>query len=441
MKTMKDLTQGNIYKTFILFAIPLVLAGVLSQGYNMIDTVVAGKFLGDNGLAAIGATSSFLTFSSSIFWGYATGSSIYIAALFGAKKYKDIKQAVYHNLSFIALSAFLFGLIVVLMRDIILQLLRVDTAIYADAKCYLCIYILGLPLIMLSNSFVYLTNAFGLSSYPFYMSLISALLNVSGNILALTVLHMGIAGIAIATLFSALVVDCCYIIKLRQCFTEMGILHTKVSFDWNVLKKISTYALPVSAQQLIMYISTLLISPIVNGIGSSASAAYTVVMQIYNLNASIYQNSSKTLSNYTAQCVGAGKSNKLKKGVSVAFLQGILFESIPLLVCTLFAGQICALFFPAGYSGDGLNYAVIFARFYLPFIVFNLTNNLFHAFYRGIAAMKLLVSLTLLGSVSRIVYTLIFANMMGMQGIYLGWILSWITEAVAAVISYLHWRK
>lgn len=441
MKTMKDLTQGNIYKTFILFAIPLVLAGVLSQGYNMIDTVIAGKFLGDNGLAAIGATSSFLTFSSSIFWGYATGSSIYIAALFGAKKYAGIKQAVYHNLAFIVLSAFLFGLIVVLMRDIILRLLCVDTSIYADAKCYLCIYILGLPLIMLSNCFVYLMNAFGLSSYPFYMSLISALLNVTGNILSLTVFHMGIAGIAIATLFSALVVDCCYVLKLRQCFIEMGVLHTKVSFDWNVMKKISAYALPVSAQQLIMYVSTLLISPIVNGIGSSASAAYTVVMQIYNFNASIYQNSSKTLSNYTAQCVGAGKSEKLKKGISVALLQGILFELVPLLTCTLFARQICALFFPSEYVGAGLNYAIIFARFYLPFIVFNLINNLFHAFYRGVAAMKLLVSLTLLGSLSRIIYTLIFANMLGMQGIYLGWILSWITEAVTAVISYLRWKK
>ena len=85
---MKDLTKGNIYKTFILFAIPLILSGVLSQCYNLIDTVIAGKYLGDTGLAAIGSTSAFVTFCSSIFWGFANGASVQIASLFGAKKYQ-----------------------------------------------------------------------------------------------------------------------------------------------------------------------------------------------------------------------------------------------------------------------------------------------------------------------------------------------------------------
>ena len=120
---MKDLTRGNIYKTFILFAIPLVLSGVLSQCYNLIDTVIAGKFLGDNGLAAIGCTAAFISFSSSIFWGYAAGASIHIAALFGARKYRDIKAAVYHNLGTLTAASVAFGLLVVLCDDWILRFL------------------------------------------------------------------------------------------------------------------------------------------------------------------------------------------------------------------------------------------------------------------------------------------------------------------------------
>ena len=440
---MKDLTRGNIYKTFLLFAIPLVLSGVLSQCYNLIDTVIAGKFLGDMGLAAIGCTSAFLSFSSSIFWGYAAGASIHIATLFGAKKYKDIKIAVYHNLGALTIASIVFGLVVVLCDDLVLRFLQVDSAIYADAKLYLDIYILGFFLLLLSNNFVHIMNAFGLSSYPFYMSLLSAVLNISGNIISVAILKMGVMGIVLSTLISALAVDLCYVYKLRKCFKEMDILDVKVSFNFDVIQKLSRYALPCSAQQLIMYIAGLIIAPMVNGISSSASAAYTIVQQIYSFCANIYQNSSKTLSNFTAQCIGANKTDKLKKGVRVGCLQGIAFAAVPVITCMIFAAPICQTFFPAGYVGEGLTYAIMFVQIYLPFIAFNVINNLFHSFYRGTASMKLLVLLTATGAVSRIVFSYIFIPIYGMQGMYIGWALSWITESVLAMASFISgiWKK
>ena len=440
---MKDLTRGNIYKTFILFAIPLVLSGVLSQCYNLIDTVIAGKFLGDNGLAAIGCTAAFISFSSSIFWGYAAGASIHIAALFGAQKYKDIKTAVYHNLGTLTVCSIAFGLLVVLCDDWILNFLQVDPSIYADAKLYLDIYIIGFFLLLLSNNFVHILNAFGLSSYPFYMSLLSAVFNIAGNILSVAVLKMGVLGIALSTLIAALVVDLCYLYKLKTCFKEMNVLNHKVTFDFEIIKKTSVIALPCSAQQLIMYIAGLVIAPMINGISSSASAAYTVVQQLYNFCATIYQNSSKTLSNYTAQCIGANKTEQLKKGVRVGTIQGIAFASVPVLICMIFAKQVCAVFFPADYSGDGLTYAILFAQIYLPFIAFNVINNLFHSFYRGTTSMKLLVLLTATGAVARIVFSMIFIPLFGMQGMYIGWVLSWVTESVLAIASFVSgiWKK
>ena len=440
---MKDLTTGNIYKTFILFAIPLVLAGILSQAYNLIDTVIAGKYLGDQGLAAIGSTSAFITFSSSIFWGYTSGAAIYLATLFGAGKYQEIKSAIYHSLAVIVLSALFFGVLVVLCSDQILHFLQVDETIYTDAKCYLTIYILGMFLMLANNCFVHIMNALGLSSYPFFMSLLSAVLNIGGNIFSVTVLKLGVAGIAYATLFAALTVDICYLFKIRKCLKELGVLTYKVTFQPALLSKISIYALPVAAQQLIMYVACLIISPMVNGIGSSASASYTVVMQLYNMNSGIYQNSAKTLSNYTAQCVGAGKTKQLKRGVRVGLLQGIAFVSVPLIICSVLAKPVCAIFFPENYAGDGLTYAIMFAQFYLPLIVFNLINNLFHAFYRGTASMKLLLILTTTGGLSRVIFSIIFVPHFGMQGIYIGWALSWITEAILAIGSYFSgiWHK
>lgn len=440
---MKDLTSGNIYKTFVFFAFPLVLSGILSQCYNLIDTVIAGQYLGDHGLAAIGSTSAFITFCSSIFWGYANGASIHIASLFGARKYTDIKQAVYHSLGFSALASFAFGISIVMCSDWILSFLKVDSLILPDAKVYLNIYALGFFMILLNNGFVQTLHSFGVSSFPFYMSLTSALLNISGNILTITVLDMGVEGVALSTVFAAFVVNICHILKLRSCFREMGVLNDKVVFDFQIIRKISSYALPCSIQQLIMYISGLLISPMINGIGSYASAAYTVVHQIQNIVATIFYNSSKIVGTYSAQCVGAGKISQLKKGVRTGLLQSTIYIIIPLFVCAFWAKEVCALFFPEGYTGEGLQYAIIFAQGYLPFIWFNLVNNLFHSFYRGTGSMKLLVSLTTTGSVARFVFSYIFIRLYGMQGVYIGWVLAWISECILAFWTFFTgaWKK
>ena len=148
---MKNLTTGNIYKTFILFAIPLVLAGLLSQAYNMIDTIIAGKFLGSEGLAAIGATSAFISMVSSIFWGYITGFSVYDATLFGAGEYKKLKGSVYSNLILLIIVMIIISITVTAFKDFIFERLKIDQAIRVPTGVYFSIYIGGLTLIILNH--------------------------------------------------------------------------------------------------------------------------------------------------------------------------------------------------------------------------------------------------------------------------------------------------
>ena len=122
---LKKLTDGNIYKTFILFAIPLVLAGILSQGYNMIDTVIAGKVLGSDGLAATGTSAAFLTFLTSVFWGYCNGFSIYVARLYGANEYKELKSAIVNNVVMVFIVGILIAVLVFIFRESIMDFLKV----------------------------------------------------------------------------------------------------------------------------------------------------------------------------------------------------------------------------------------------------------------------------------------------------------------------------
>lgn len=433
---MKDLTHGNIYKTFMLFAIPMILSGILSQAYGLIDSSIAGKYLGSSGLAATSATAALITVIESMFWGFESGFSIYIAKLFGGKEYKKIKSAVYNISLWIILLTTLIGVIMILSYGAISTLLQIDKSIDRDSFIYFSIICAGLGTLLFNVNGVFIMNAFGISQFPFYMSIISGVLNVLGNIFTVAVLKMGVAGIGISTVLSALIVSVCYIFKFKSCFRQMGVSDEKITFSFSSIKESLGYGIPVMSQQMIMYIAGLVITPAINGIGASATATYAVVLRVYNLSASVYQNSAKSLSNYTAQCMGAKKFKNIKKGVKVGFIQGILFLTPFLILSIVFAKEFCGMFFPANYSGDDLSSAITFTVVFLPFIIFSVVNNLFHAFFRSVKAMKYLVLSTAIGSVTRIIATVALVPNFEMNGVYIGWVISWIIEAVYVVVIY-----
>ncbi len=164
---------------------------------------------------------------------------------------------------------------------------------------------------------------------------------------------------------------------------------------------------------------------------------YVIALKIYSCNSTIYQNSSKTLSSYVAQSIGAQKYKNVRRGFKVGLLQGLVFE-IPILILTVvFAQKACLIFLPSGSSGAAFDMAVVFARYFMPFVLFNLINNLFHAFYRGVAAMRYLVTATLIGSFSRIIASFIAVRYFKMNGVYIGWVISWVTECIFSLIVYV----
>ena len=440
---MKDLTKGNIYKNFLLFAIPMVLSGLLSQGYSTLDTVIAGKYLGADGLAAIGATAPMISFISSVFWGFGNGLGVYAAMLFGAKDYRRLKTDLIHHLTVINVIMLVCCGLILLFRQPIYTLLRIDPRILAQADTYFVVYLAGLMFVIMSFYGVYIMNAFGSSTFPFIMSMLAAVLNVGGNLLSVAVLNWGVAGIALSSVLSAAVVDVAYAIRLKQCFCELGVDKFRVGVHPDILPRAYRYCLPTMLQQMVMYLSSFLISPLVNGIGSNASASYTVCVRIYEINASLYQNSAKTVSTYTAQSVGAGKTENLRRGLAVGALQSLIFILPTLLVGALFPRQICSLFFKSSDAPEAIAYAVLFLRVYLPLVVFNAMANLFHAYYRGCAAMTPLFVATLVGSVTRIVVSFLLIGSYGINGMYIGWVASWVADAACGLLFYRlgTWKK
>ncbi len=434
---MKDLTRGNTLKTFLLFAFPLVLGGVLSQGYNLIDTIIAGKMLGDMGLAAIGATGSFVTLVSSVLWGFGGGYAVYIARLFGSKDYKHMKNCIFSGYLFVAVAAIILGITFILLKGTIFELLKVDVTIRKETFAYFGTYMAGLFLIILNNYGFSIMNALGESTYPFFMSLIAAVLNIFGNIISVAVLEMGTLGIAASSVFAALVVNIFYIIRLNRCFSELGLKREPVKLSIVYIKDSLPYAGPNSFQQTILYIAGVIASAIINGMGAAATAGFIVIMKIYDFCAQIYHNSAKTISNYTAQCVGAGKTDKIRKGVWIGIAQGCAFVLPVIVACVIFSEPVCSLFFDKDADREAIEIALTFTKYFLPFIVFQLLCNIFHALFRGVKSVKCLFISTIIGAVARIVLTLILARYYEMNGVLIAWVLSWIAETVYSFIIFL----
>ena len=440
---MKNLTEGNIYKNFLIFAIPLILSGVLSQGFNLVNSAIAGKYLGEIGRAATGSTAGFIAFVSSLLWGYCTGVALKTAIHFGSKEYERLSQNFFSSLIFITSACLLLSLLCIIFKDLILDFLKVDPTIRYRASNYFLIYISSLVLFILNVFFVKFFQALGMSLFPTVVSIATTAVGILLRILSIVVLKMNVEGIALAASVSALGANVVYMIKAMKCLKELGCKNLRPRFCKTEFQSTLRLALPVSLQQGVMYIATFLISPSINVLGKSATAAYSVSSQIFEINAAIYQNSAITVMNYTAQSVGAKKSDNLKRGVRVGFLQGCVFL-IPILALTvILARPLCSIFFESGYAGESLDYSILFVRVYLPFVFMNVINNLFHNFFRGVKAVNLVLLFTALGSLSRIVATLLLAPLYGLEGVYAGWVISWGFEAILISITYFSgiWKR
>lgn len=440
---MKDLTKGNIYKTFFLFGLPLVLSGLLSQLYQTIDTAIAGKFLGETGLAAIGATSPLISFLSSLFWGYGAGFGIYVARLFGKGDHKKIKSAVYSTYLVMLVACIAIAALMLCFHKPLFALLKIAPELQDAAFEYFAFYVAGLFPIVLTANGVYIMNAFGISSYPFYMSIVSSVLNVAGNLLSVLVFKWGVKGLAVSSVFAACVVDIFYIAKFRSCLKEMGVADEKIKLGLRCIENSLPFALPNMAQQMVMYLASLLLSPLVNGLGVAASASYSVVLRVYDINAAVYQNSARSVSNYSAQCMGSGQREKIKKGVFAGLLQGVLFVTPFVVACSVFHESVCSLFFNADADALTKEYTYLFAKRYLPFIYINLVCNLFHGLFRGVKATGYLFSSTFLAAAVRYIASALCITSLGMEGFYLGWLISWVVEAAFSTCLFFFgkWSK
>ena len=430
---MKKLFEGNIKRNFFFYALPLVLTVIFSQAYSIINTIMAGNLIGDEAISAIGSTKPFIALIESVFWGYGTGFSIYVALLFGKNDYKKMLNVIKVNVLFCSLVLILVALLCIIFHVQIFDFLKIEDSLRKDSFDYFGMYMAGMVLTNLTRIGIYVSNAIGVTTMPFIASILTNVINIAGNYIFIKFCNMGIMGTALATNLSSLAVTLLYLVMFSRIFKRLGLKLGGLYFDTSEIKFSLSFAFPNTLQQSVMYFCTAITSPLTNLCGQAAISGYTVGMQLYDLNSGIYQNSNKTVSNYIAQCIGAQKHREINRGIRIGLVQTVLFL-VPFLAFTVLgAGPISEIFLD---SEESIRFAEIFMLYCMPFIFFNLINNFLHAVFRSVGAGIYLVISTIIYSISRIAYSYLLFDRYEMYGIYAAIILSWITEAIFGLIVY-----
>ena len=438
---MKDLTKGNIYKVFFLFSIPLILSSVLSQAFDIINTAMAGRWLGSVGLAALTAPAAVIDVTNSVFYGFSMGVSVYIASLFGAKEYKECKTLLLSNLVLILGVSSALAIIEALFYKQIFVFLNIESLIYNDAKIYYFFLLLNVPFNMSKAYLIYASNAIGITSFPLVVSITASVINVVGNIFALTVFDWGVAGIGFFTVLASAVSVAMYVIRFRMYFKKMGVDKIPFRFSWKSIKTALPSALPNSGQQFSMYLAGLLIAPIRNGLGHIALASLSIVTRIQGFISMFYGFCARTIANYIPQCIGAKKYGQVKKAIKVSFVQSFAYF-IPLFVLVwLFPNAVCGLFINSATEPEVINNVVNYIKIFLPFMAIHAVSTIFHSVFRGIKSNKHLFISTSLCSVVGIIVAFFLCPIMGITGFYIQAIVGWAAECVYIAVVYFsgHW--
>ena len=437
MKVTRDLTTGNIYKNFLLFTLPLIGSSLLSGLYSTVDAMIAGKFISEHALGAINATGSFDMIFHAFFDGFGEGFAVFVALLFGKKEYGRMKSDILHMLLFLIGVILLISGSAILFRNPIMDFLKVDPILRADTEIYFIIYTAGYLIIYGNIMLVHILQALGITSVSFYVSLISAVLNIGGNLLAVLVLDWGVAGLALSTLLSAAVSTVIYLIMLRRAFRELPSEKLRFGFDFSCVIRSLRYTLPAAVQKVAYHGVGFLVAPSINGLGADATTGYTVSNRIIHMCSQCFWCASRVLGCYAAQCVGAGKQNKIRRGLWVDLWLCFGLTLPVVLVFCCFAAPISSLFFPEGYAGAAFQYAVRFATFYLPFLFINMLGHLIHTYLRGLGAMNVVFWVSLLGSAARLTATLLLVPTMSMEGVFAAILCGWIADSAASALIYL----
>ena len=433
----KDLTVGKPQTVLWKFCMPLFGSIIFQQLYNIADSLVAGQFIGENALAAVGNSYEITLIFIAFAFGCNMGCSVVVSKLFGARNYKEMKTAVYTACIFSGFVCVLLMLIGITGSGMLLRLIRTPEEVFADSKLYLDIYAWGLPFVFFYNIATGIFSALGDSKTPFYFLAISSMSNIAVDIWFVKAFHMGVAGVAWAT-FLCQGISC--ILAMIVVFKRLAKIEEKEKaplFDLQLLKQIVVIAIPSTLQQSFISIGNIMIQSIINGFGAPVMAGYSAAVKLNNLVITSFTTLGNGISNYTAQNLGAMKLERIKQGFGVG-IKLVWMLSLPLFLLYFFSGNIVLKLFMDNPTELAMHTGIIYLKILSPFYFAVSAKLVADGILRGAGMMKKFMIATFTDLILRVLLAFCFSRTaLGATGIWCAWPVGWCIATILSISFYL----
>lgn len=433
-----ELTQGPVMKTMLRFAVPMILGDLLQQCYNIADTLIVGRFLGENALAAVGSAFSLMTFLTSILLGLAMGSGTVFSIRFGQKDDTALKEGILASFTLLGIVTVVLNVLVFAGIDWIIWFLRTPEQLVGMMKDYLIVIFAGLIGIFLYNFFASLLRSLGNSIVPLAFLAVSAGLNIALDLWFVAGLNRGVAGAAEATVISQYVSGIGIAVYTWIRFPHLLHRDKNIRLRLSRIKEITNFSGLTCLQQSIMNLGILAVQGLVNSFGTTIMASFAAAVKIDAFAYLPVQDFGNAFSIFIAQNFGAGKTERIRKGIRTAVLTSVVFSLILSLEVFVFAEPLMSLFIDAGETAvisEGVRYLRIEGSFYALIGILFLLYGLYRAL--GRPGMSVVLTVVSLGTRVGLAYALSAIPLFGVTGIWWSVPVGWFLADVLGIGYYL----
>lgn len=434
-----DLTEGKISRSLLLFALPMMAGNLLQQFYNIADTLIVGRVLGSNALAAVGSAYTLMTSLTSIFLGLSMGSGALFSIYKGKNDQDSLRNAIVHAFALIMAVTVLLNVLVYIGIDPILHFLRVPDEVWDGMKAYLLVIFAGIIATSLYNYFSCLLRALGNSTIPLVFLAVSAVLNIGLDLLFVAVLPWGIRGAALATVIAQYVsgigITLYVLLKCRDLLPS----REDLQFNRQILGEIGNLSSMTCVQQSVMNFGILMVQGLVNSFGPVIMAAFAATVKIDTFAYLPVQDFGNAYSTFIAQNYGAGKKDRIRKGTRESFLISFLFCIVISAVVCIFAAPLMRIFVSAKETAviaSGVRYLRIEGAFYCGIgCLF-----LLYGYYRAVKKPGMSVILTVISLGTRVALAYILSAYIGETGIWMAIPIGWVLADVTG-LAYMKFQE
>ena len=438
----KNLTEGKILKTMLIFALPMILGNLLQQVYNIADTMVVGRFLGAEALAAVGSAYTLMTFLTSVIIGLCMGSGAVFSIAYGAGNQQELKKSIWVSFVFVGIVTIVMNATVFIWTRPILRLLQIPEEVYLLMYQYIRIIFSGILFVFLYNFFACLLRAVGNSVVPLWFLAMSSVLNIILDLWFVAGLGKGVEGAAAATVIAQMAAGLGISVYTLWRVPVLRIEKQYMRMEKSVLNRVMQYSVLTCAQQSVMNFGILMIQGLVNSFGTVIMAAFAVAVKIDTLAYMPAQEFGNAFSLFVSQNFGARKYERIRKASGMAVKVSVSFCLVISVIVWIFAAPLVEIFLtdpqPAIVSA-GVNYLHIEGVFYWGIGCLFLLYGL----YRGMEKPVMSLVLTVISLGTRVVLAYLLAPMpqFGVNAIWWAIPVGWILADLTGFVYYLRIRK